>query len=98
MFSTHHLPLPFSPSLSPSLLFTFCRPVPTVEWFSDNPDQSRFRVISTYFVFVTNASLSDSGTYRCRVGVVEYSASLTVIGVCVGGVRSGCVGGVRSGC
>ena len=55
-------------------------------------------MISTYFVFVTNASLSDSGTYGCRVGGVEYSASLTVIGVCVAGVRSGCVGGVRSGC
>ena len=69
-----------------------------MEWFSDNPDPGRFRVISTYFVFVTNASLSDSGTYGCRVGGVEYSASLTVIGVCVASVRSGCVGGVRSGC
>lgn len=75
MLSIHHLCLPFSP-------FTFCSPVPTVEWFSDNPDPGRFPVISTYFVFVTNASLSDSGTYGCRVGEVEYSASLTVIGGC----------------
>lgn len=81
-FSTHTT----APPPSHSILSILCSPVPAVEWFSGDPGPVHFTVRNTYAIFLINVSQSDSGTYGCRVGGVEYTASLTVIGGCAGKV------------